>query len=58
MDFAFFAIAFNIKKMAAKSQKQDNIPINRGQSVHFDGSYKAKKRILGEYSLDIMKIAA
>ena len=58
MDFAFFAITFNIKKMAAKSQKQGNIPINGGQSVHFNGSYKPKKRRLGEYSLDIMKIAA
>ena len=58
MDFAFFAIAFNIKKMDTKSPKQGNIPTNGGQSVHFNGSYKPKKRILGEYSLDIMKIVA
>ena len=30
MDFAFFAIAFNIKKMAAKTRKQENIPTNEG----------------------------
>ena len=58
MDFAFFAIAFNIKKMVAKSQKQGNIPMNGGQSVPFKSSYKSKKRIRSEYSLDIMKIAA
>ena len=51
MDFAFFAIAFNIKKMDTKSQKQGNIPTNGGQSVHFNGSYKPKKRILGNIAL-------
>ena len=58
MNFAFFAIAFNIKKMAEKGQRQGIIPINEGKFVHFDGSYKPKKHILKEYCLDIMKIAA
>lgn len=58
MDFAFFAIAFNIKKMAEKGQRQGIIPINEGKSVHLNSSHKPKKHILREYCLDIMKIAA
>ena len=42
MDFAFFAIAFNIKKMAEKGQRQGIIPINEGKSVHLNGSHKPK----------------
>ena len=33
MDFAFFAIAFNIKKMAAKAKKQGDMPIKGGHNV-------------------------
>ena len=38
-DFAFFAIAFNVKKMAAKARKQGNMPTNGGLSEPLEGSY-------------------
>ena len=58
MYFGFFAIAFYIKRMAEKGQRQGIIPITEGKFVHLNGSYKPKKHILREYCLDIMKIAA
>lgn len=42
MDFAFFAIVFNIMIMNIKGQKQGTMPINGEQSVLFDSSYKQK----------------
>ena len=39
MDFAFFAIAFNIKKMVAKVRKQGDMPINGGHNVSSVPSY-------------------
>ena len=38
-DFAFFAITFNVKKMAAKARKQGNMPTNGGLSEPHEGSY-------------------
>ncbi len=40
MDFAFFAIAFNIKKMAAKMRKQGILPNNWGTSAPYIASYR------------------
>lgn len=57
MDFAFFAIAFDIKKMAAKMKTQGNLPTNEPQSGPFNESYKLMKRMLGTYKPDVMKIA-
>ncbi|MEE1316570.1 MAG: IS1182 family transposase, partial [Prevotella sp.] len=39
MDFAFFAIAFNIKKMAAKVLKQGNMPTNGRRYMPLTSSY-------------------
>ena len=58
MDFAFFAIAFNIKKMAAKLLKQGNMPVNGGHSTPLEGSYTITSCILGTYKPKFMKIAA
>lgn len=58
MDFAFFAIAFNIKKMAAKARKQANMPTNGGQSVPFEGSYTLIRNLQSTYKPEIIKIAA
>ncbi len=44
MDFAFFAIAFNIKKMAAKVLKQGNMPTNGRRYMLLTSSYT---RVLG-----------
>ena len=58
MDFAFFAIAFNIKKMAAKARKQGNMPTNGGQSVPFEGSNTLIRNLQSTYKPEIIKIAA
>ena len=58
MDFAFYAIAFNIKKMAARMQRQGYIPMNGEKSALFNGLYRPMKRILSTYKPDVMKIAA
>ena len=58
MDFAFFAIAFNIKKMAAKNRKQANMPTNGGQSVPFEGSNTLIRNLQSTYKPEIIKIAA
>ena len=58
MDFAFFAIAFNIKKMAAKARKQGNMPTNGGQSVPLKRSYTPTKCQLSTFMPGFMKIAA
>lgn len=39
MDFAFFAIAFNIKKMATKIRKQRNMPADGGTFGLYAASY-------------------
>lgn len=52
MDFAFFAIAFNIKKMCSKMAKQT---INGGNTLHFGlfllfiGVLPSEKRIIWEF---------
>ena len=58
MDFAFFAIAFNIKKMAAKLRKQGNMPTNRGYNVSSVLSYMLIGDVQRHYKTGIMKIAA
>lgn len=58
MDFAFFAIAFNIKKMAAKARKQGNMPANRALYVPFEGPYTLIRSLQNPYKREIMKIAA
>ena len=58
MDFAFFAIAFDIKKMAAKARKQGNMPTNWGQSVPLMPSYTRIGGLMWCHKAEIMKIAA
>ncbi|MBO7117606.1 MAG: IS1182 family transposase, partial [Bacteroidales bacterium] len=58
MDFAFFAIAFDIKKMAAKARKQGNMPTNWGQSVPLMLSYTRIRGLMWCHKAEIMKIAA
>ena len=58
MDFAFFAIAFNIKKMATKVLKQGNMPTNGGQSAPLEGSYTLISCLQSTYKPKFMKIAA
>ena len=58
MDFAFFAIAFNIKKMAAKARKQGNMSTNKGQYGPLDGSYTLMRCPQSSYKTEIIKIAA
>ena len=58
MDFAFFAIAFNIKKMAAKLLKQGNMPVNGGHPTPFEGSYTITNCLQSTYKPKFMKIAA
>ena len=58
MDFAFFAIAFNIKKMAAKLRKQGNMPTNGGYNVSSVLSYMLIGDLQRRYKTEIMKIAA
>ena len=58
MDFAFFAIAFNIKKMAATLRKQGNMPANGTQSEAFETLYALTTALQRAYKPKIMKIAA
>jgi len=58
MDFAFYAIAFNIKKMAAKARKQGNMSTNKGQYGPLDGSYTLMRCPQSSYKTEIIKIAA
>ena len=58
MDFAFFAIAFNIKKMAAKARKHGDMPIKGGHNVSSVTSYMLIGDLQRHYKTGIMKIAA
>ena len=58
MDFAFFAIAFNIKKMAAKVRKQGNMPTDGGLSETFERSYTQMRCLQRPCEPEITKIAA
>ena len=58
MDFAFFAIAFNIKKMVAKARIQGNMPIKGGHNVSSVPSYMLIEDLQRYYKTEIMKIAA
>ena len=58
MDFAFFAIAFNIKKMAAKVLKQGNMPTNGGQCMHPATSYMRVWGLVWSHKAENMKKAA
>ena len=58
MDFAFFAIAFNIKKMAAKARKQGDMPMKGGHNVSPVPSYMRIWDLQRHYKTEIMKIAA
>ena len=58
MDFAFFAIAFNIKKMAAKLLKQGNMPVNGGLSTPFERSYMPIRRLHRPCKPENINIAA
>ena len=58
MDFAFFAIAFNIKKMAAKARKHGDMPIKGGYNVSSVTSYMLIGDLQRHYKTGIMKIAA
>lgn len=58
MDFSFFAIAFNIKKMAAKLCKQGNMPTNGALLRLYGASYSQKLGIKRHYYPIITKIAA
>ena len=58
MDFAFFAIAFNIKKMASKTRKQENIPANGGILVLCIVSSKPIGGLKRHYNVQIAKWAA
>ena len=58
MDFAFFAIAFNIKKMTAILRKQGNMPVNGIKSEVFETSYALTIALQGAHKPKIMKIAA
>ena len=58
MDFAFFAIAFNIKKMAAKVLKQGNMPTNGRQYMHPATSYMRVLGLVWPHKAENMKKAA
>ena len=58
MDFAFFAIAFNIKKMAAKLLKQGNMPTNGRQYMPLTSSYTRVLGLVWSHKAEIMKNAA
>jgi len=58
MDFAFFAIAFNIKKMVAKARIQGNMPIKGGHNEPSVPSYMLIEDLQRHYKTEIMKIAA
>ena len=58
MDFAFFAIAFNIKKMAAKMRKQGILPNNGGTSAPYIASYRHIQGLRGQFFCRNTKMAA
>ena len=58
MDFAFFAIAFNIKKMASKTRKQENIPTNGAVFVLYIVSSKPIGGLKRHYNRQIEKSVA
>ena len=58
MDFAFFAIAFNIKKMVAKVRKQGDMPIKGGHNVPSVTFYMLIGDLQRHNKTGIMKIAA
>ena len=58
MDFAFFAIAFDIKKMAAKVLKQGNMPKNGGQYMPLTSSYTRVLSLVWSHKAESMKNAA
>ena len=58
MDFAFFAVAFNIKKMATKVLKQGNIPTNGRQYMRLKPSYTPVGGLVWSHKAEIMKNAA
>lgn len=58
MDFAFFAIAFNIKKMAAKIRKQPNMPTDGGTLGLCTASYTPVWDMQGKINRKNAKIAA
>ncbi len=55
MDFAFFAIAFNIKKMAAKVRKQDHQTNNGGLFASLRVSYKPICHLQRHNNVEIIK---
>lgn len=55
---AVFAIAFNIKKMAAKARIQGNMPIKGGHNVSSVSSYMLIEDLQRHNKTEIMKIAA
>ena len=58
MDFAFFAIAFNIKIMAAKVLKQGNMPTNGGLYMPLATPYTRVLDLVWSHKAENMKKAA
>ena len=58
MDFAFFAIAFNLKKMAAKIRKQQKSPTNGGTLALYITQHKPLLGLERHDTTQIIKIAA
>ena len=58
MDFAFFAIAFNIKKMAAKTRKKGNTTTNEPQFLLYMASYKHFSPLQKQHRHKTMKMVA
>ena len=58
MDVAFFAIACNIKKTAAKAKKQGDMPIKGGHNVPSVTFYMLIGDLQRHYKTEIRKIAA
>ena len=58
MDFAFFAIAFNLKKMVAKMRKQQKLPTNGGNFAIYIAQPKPIWSLEMHHNTQIEKIAA
>ena len=58
MDFAFFAIAFNVKKMAAKLRKQGLETIHQGIFALHSAAYRTIWHLKRQHNTEIMKMAA
>ncbi len=58
MDFAFFAFAFNVKKMAAILRKQGVETINQGIFAHHTAAYWTIWHLKRQHNTEIMKMAA